>query len=352
MNYHRVFYTGLDIGTFDLLAKDERFKIVAVNFIADFITSRTYNPFNLLFKLLYKLYYLKSNHLLIKPTFLIFKLCKPYFTSIYAKYSTYLEKIIKNGINIIDLNSSNTNNAVNYIKYQNIDVMILNNWWIMSEKIINAPKYGTINIHPSKLPKYRGSNPSLWVLKNHDTETAVTYIVLDVSVDGGDIISQHPIIIENKENSITLEDKQDKVIKLTLIKDLIAYLNGEIKLSKQDKKLASGSGKYYEYMKIKWEEEAAQDIYNKVILYPYLWPLDLCYGYINLHKIHFKNLVVCETNNNINSLKPGQYYMSGIYLMIRVKDKVIKAKLFKDIPIKDSITMLYYGNKSLNTTIQ
>lgn len=61
---------------------------------------------------------------------------------------------------------------------------------LLKENIYSIPKYGTINLHPSLLPKYRGPNPSFWSYYNMDTEGGVTVHFIDKGEDTGDIIYQ------------------------------------------------------------------------------------------------------------------------------------------------------------------
>ena len=65
----------------------------------------------------------------------------------------------------------------------------------MPKKIINIPKYGSINLHPSLLPKYRGSSPIQHAILNGDKKTGVTIFKLNEKVDTGEIIAQEEYAI-------------------------------------------------------------------------------------------------------------------------------------------------------------
>ena len=60
---------------------------------------------------------------------------------------------------------------------------------ILPQTILDIPPCGTINLHPSLLPKYRGAAPIQWALIKGETETGVTLMLLDAGEDTGDIIS-------------------------------------------------------------------------------------------------------------------------------------------------------------------
>ena len=78
---------------------------------------------------------------------------------------------------------------------------------IISKDIIDLPKYGCINVHPSILPKYRGAAPVNWAIINGDKTTGVTILFVTEKLDAGDIILQKEIEINNDETSITLAKK-------------------------------------------------------------------------------------------------------------------------------------------------
>ena len=119
-------------------------------------------------------------------------------------------------------------------------------------EIIFAPKFKSVNIHPSKLPQYRGALPTLWALRNRDRESAVTYIVLDGRVDSGYIIGQYFFEISSSDDWLTFEVKIDKIIRMTLLHDLKGYLSGTIIPVEQDGDSLSVTGRYYDYMAINW----------------------------------------------------------------------------------------------------
>ncbi|MEI8205457.1 MAG: methionyl-tRNA formyltransferase [Kiritimatiellales bacterium] len=71
--------------------------------------------------------------------------------------------------------------------------------------VLSLPKQGAINLHPSVLPKYRGSAPIQWAVANGDTQTGVTILYVGEKMDAGDIILQREIPIGSDDTSTTLE---------------------------------------------------------------------------------------------------------------------------------------------------
>ncbi|MDX2433931.1 MAG: methionyl-tRNA formyltransferase, partial [Desulfobacterales bacterium] len=78
---------------------------------------------------------------------------------------------------------------------------------ILPENIINLPPLGTINVHGSLLPKYRGAAPIQWALINGETETGITIMQMDKGVDTGDILLQEKLPIGPKDTAGSLSGK-------------------------------------------------------------------------------------------------------------------------------------------------
>lgn len=106
---------------------------------------------------------------------------------------------------------------------------------ILSKEILDIPKYGSFNIHPSLLPKYRGASPIQATILNGDTETGVTIISMDEKMDHGPIIAQRRL--ELPITNIQFPKLNEELAKLgakLLIETLPKWINGEIKPILQD----------------------------------------------------------------------------------------------------------------------
>lgn len=78
---------------------------------------------------------------------------------------------------------------------------------ILPEDILNVPKLGSINVHASLLPKYRGAAPINRAILDGETETGVTIMYIAKKLDSGDIISARKLPILPEDNAVTLFDK-------------------------------------------------------------------------------------------------------------------------------------------------
>jgi len=90
----------------------------------------------------------------------------------------------------------------------NADVFVVASYGqILSEEILNLPKYGCICVHASLLPKYRGASPIQQAILHGDEMAGVTIMQMDAGVDTGDILLPRTIPIEPDETGGTLHDK-------------------------------------------------------------------------------------------------------------------------------------------------
>lgn len=78
---------------------------------------------------------------------------------------------------------------------------------ILSQKLLDLPAYGCVNIHASLLPKYRGAAPIQWAIMDGEKETGVTTMQMDAGIDTGDILEKLVVPIAPEETGGSLHDK-------------------------------------------------------------------------------------------------------------------------------------------------
>ncbi|MBR2037408.1 MAG: methionyl-tRNA formyltransferase [Lachnospiraceae bacterium] len=78
---------------------------------------------------------------------------------------------------------------------------------ILSQEILDMPKYGCVNIHASLLPKYRGAAPIQWAVIDGEEKTGVTIQQMEAGIDTGDILYKKEYILDAKETGASLFDK-------------------------------------------------------------------------------------------------------------------------------------------------
>ena len=105
---------------------------------------------------------------------------------------------------------------------------------IVGMKLLNAPKYRSINVHASLLPKYRGGAPIHYAVMNGDSETGVTIMYMEKTMDSGDILKQRSIPITEDDTTGTMFEKLSYLGRDLLMETIPALINGEINPIKQD----------------------------------------------------------------------------------------------------------------------
>ncbi len=115
---------------------------------------------------------------------------------------------------------------------------------IIPQEILDIPTYGTLNIHPSLLPKYRGPSPLETAILNGDEETGVTIMLVDAEMDHGPILAQEKIELKDRYNFANLRDKLATLGTDLLLKILPDYLDNKLKPEEQDHTQATITKKF------------------------------------------------------------------------------------------------------------
>ncbi|MFA5084446.1 MAG: methionyl-tRNA formyltransferase [Candidatus Paceibacterota bacterium] len=115
---------------------------------------------------------------------------------------------------------------------------------IIPKEILEIPRLGTIGVHPSLLPKYRGSSPIQSVILNGESETGVTLFLADEKVDHGKIVASIKYKVSNDETYETLVKKLAELGGDLLVETLPKFLKGEINPLPQDESQATYTKKF------------------------------------------------------------------------------------------------------------
>ena len=135
---------------------------------------------------------------------------------------------------------------------------------ILSQEVLDIPKYETINLHASLLPKYRGANPLQRAIIDGEKQTGICTMITELGLDCGDVCLKEPIEISETLNCVQLFDivaeKSPEMIEQTLI----GLVENTIKPEKQcEEGVCIASKLSKEECKIDWSK-SAQNIHNLV----------------------------------------------------------------------------------------
>ncbi|HEX7862730.1 MAG TPA: methionyl-tRNA formyltransferase [Verrucomicrobiae bacterium] len=129
---------------------------------------------------------------------------------------------------------------------------------ILPQALLDVPKFGSLNVHTSILPKHRGAAPIQSAILNGDSETGVTIMKMDAGLDTGPILTLRKTAIEEADNSQTLHDRLAQLGAQLLMETIPAWVDGRIKEQPQRegatyaKKIEKSDGL------INWEEPAVE----------------------------------------------------------------------------------------------
>jgi len=168
-------------------------------------------------------------------------------------------------------------------------IVVVAYWKIIPKEILEAPKYGCINIHGSVLPLYRWASPIQESIKNGDEETGITIMYMSEWMDEWDILSIEKVDIKSHDKTEGIFKKFEKIWPNLLVDTLKKIINWDIKWKKQDDTQATYCSKINKTDgEINFVSQTAQEIYNKYRAYsPWPW----IYTYYNGKKISIED---CE----------------------------------------------------------
>ena len=105
---------------------------------------------------------------------------------------------------------------------------------ILPEDILNYPKYGSINVHSSLLPKYRGAAPINWAILDGEAETGVSIMYMAKELDAGDVILQKATAIGEDEDALALTTRLAELGAEALAEAVEGLKNGTASRTPQD----------------------------------------------------------------------------------------------------------------------
>lgn len=183
---------------------------------------------------------------------------------------------------------------------------------ILPKSFLKIPKFGCINVHPSLLPKYRGSAPIQWAILNGDKETGVTIMYLNEKMDEGDIILQEKTEIGEDETTGELWNRLSKVGARLLEEAVEKIENGTAARIKQGEEFSIAPMLEKQMSKINWEDKNGREIKNLV---RGLNPIMGTYSFLENKKIKFWK-VDCINDEAFKKIKEN-------FESLEISDKVV-----------------------------
>lgn len=180
----------------------------------------------------------------------------------------------RTGLRILQPKNLKAPEFVSELKSLQADLQIVVAFRMLPEVVWNMPRLGTINLHGSLLPKYRGAAPIHWAVINGETETGVTTFFLQHEIDTGDILIQDKMPIKDDDNVGKVHDRMMALGAKTVLKSVQMIEKGNYQLLPQDDTAATKAPKLFTHNTEINFNQNTQEVYNFIrglSPYPAAW---------------------------------------------------------------------------------
>ena len=221
---------------------------------------------------------------------------------------------VSKGLKILQPEKLKDPQFLHQLKHLNADLQVVVAFRMLPEVVWNMPPMGTINLHGSLLPQYRGAAPINWAIINGEKETGVTTFKLQHEIDTGNILLQKKIAIADNENAGQLHDKMMKIGAEVLLETVNELTKGNLKETRQtdiegrNLQLRHAPKIFSETCEIDWQK-GVDEVYN---LIRGLSPYPAAFTFLNN-----KKLKIFSADKEVKSVEeqPGTLLTDNKYFL-------------------------------------
>jgi len=262
---------------------------------------------------------------------------KPAGRGMEMQFSAVKKYAVEKGLTILQPDKLKNTDFIEQLKSLEADLQIVVAFRMLPEMVWNMPPMGTLNLHGSLLPQYRGAAPINWAIINGEAYTGVTTFKLKQEIDTGDILLTEKIPLVDNETAGTLHDKMKFVGADLLLKTVIGLSENSITETPQSHQeiLKNAPKIFTENCIIDWNKTAVE--INQLI--NGLSPYPAAFTYLNEKKLKIFSAEI--ELSNTSSIEKGTHQTDGKnYLKfscgdgyLNIKDLQLEGK--KRMPISD-----------------
>jgi methionyl-tRNA formyltransferase len=209
---------------------------------------------------------------------------KPAGRGLKLQESAVKKYAIEKGLKILQPEKLRNPQFLEELQSLNADLQVVVAFRMLPEIVWNMPSMGTINVHASLLPQYRGAAPINWAVINGEKESGVTTFKLKHEIDTGDILLQEKIAIAENATGGELHDQLKKLGASVLVKTIHGLADGTLKerpqseIANSKSQIAKHAPKIFTATcKIDWNK-SVDDVHN---LIRGLSPFPAAFTYLN-----------------------------------------------------------------------
>lgn len=158
---------------------------------------------------------------------------KPAGRGMQLQQSAVKKYAVDHNLNVLQPEKLKNPDFLAELKTFQADLQIVVAFRMLPEVVWNMPRLGSINLHGSLLPQYRGAAPINWAVINGEKETGVTTFKLKQEIDTGDILMQESFSIGENETAGDVHDKMKEVGALLLVKTVKGLAEGSLMETQQ-----------------------------------------------------------------------------------------------------------------------
>lgn len=141
---------------------------------------------------------------------------------------------LSHGLHILQPTYLKDEDFINELESIQADIFVVVAFRMLPERVWNMPPKGTINLHASLLPQYRGAAPINWAVINGEKKTGVTTFFIEKEIDTGMVIERQETEIGENETAGELHDRLLEIGKKLVVKSVQQIASGEVTRTPQD----------------------------------------------------------------------------------------------------------------------
>jgi len=221
----------------------------------------------------------------------------------------------------------------------NCDLMVVVAYGlILSQKALDIPRYGCINVHGSILPRWRGAAPIQRAIESGDSVSGVTIMQMDLGLDTGDMLLKSECPVYSEDNSGQLHDRLIKLGIKALLQTVDDIVNGQCQPEKQDDQYATYAHKIdKQEAEIDWTQ-SAEVIDRKIRAFN---PFPICFTLLGEQRLKIHRAAVLnkgiDNNKTENTPPAGEISVQADKLVVQCGQGQIQIEQLQ-LPGRKSIT--------------
>lgn len=249
---------------------------------------------------------------------------KPAGRGLQLQQSAVKKYAVENNLKVLQPEKLKNPEFLSELRSLNADLQVVVAFRMLPEAVWNMPPMGSLNLHGSLLPQYRGAAPINWAVINGEKETGVTTFKLKHEIDTGDILMQESFPVDENDNAGDVHDKMKDIGAQLLVKTVKGLTNGSLKetpqvstFNSQPSTLKHAPKIFTETCKIDWSKPVDK-VYN---LIRGLAPYPAAFTFLNSKKL---KIYKAEKINKAPKVMAGEFETDNkTYLQFACSDGFI-----------------------------